>query len=82
MELSNQTSRVDNYISPIKGKQAALDDFESLQPINVRTYENGTVVGDLTDGRVVNVHPSTSLSGTPSVEIYDPITGKSIKIRY
>ena len=53
-----------------------------MNPTNVRTYPNGTIVGDLSDGRTINIHPSTTLNGTPSVEIYDSITGLSIKIRY
>jgi hypothetical protein len=49
---------------------------------SLRTYSNGTLVGDLVDGRIINIHPSTSLGGMPSLEIYNPLTGDSIKIRY
>ena len=60
-----------------------LAEFELLlSNKNIRTYSNGTIVGDLPDGRTINIHPSTTLGGTPSVEIYDPVIGKSIKIRY
>ncbi len=80
--LTNQTKKVDNYVSSIKGNKAAKADFDAMNPTNIRTYSSGTIVGDLPDGRTINIHPSTTLSGTPSVEIYDPVTGKSIKIRY
>jgi|GEM_PF-2573107 len=80
--LTNRTGKVDNYVSEVKGYDAALKDFNSLQPNNVRTYSNGTIVGDLPDGRTINLHPSTSLNGTPTVEIRDPSIGRSIKIRY
>lgn len=80
--LSNQTNKVFNYISESKGNIAARTDFDSLNPTNIRTYSNGTIVGDLTDGRIINIHPSTTLNGTPTLEIYDPSTGTSIKIRY
>ena len=80
--LTNQTKKVDNYVSSIKGNAAAKADFDAMNPTNIRTYANGTIAGDLPDGRTINIHPSTTLGGTPSVEIYDPVTGKSIKIRY
>lgn len=80
--LTNQTGKVDNYVSSVKGDVTAKADFNSLNPTNVRTYPNGTVVGNLPDGRTVNLHPSSTLGGTPTVEIYDPSTGMSTKIRY
>lgn len=80
--LTNQTGKVDNYVSSVKGNVAAEADFNALNPTNVRTYPNGTVVGDLPDGRTVNLHPSSTLGGTPTVEIYDPSTGMSTKVRY
>ena len=80
--LTNQTGKVDNYVSIIKGEAAARDDFNAMNPTNVRTYPNGTIVGDLPDGCIINIHPSTTLSGAPSLEIYNPVTGTSIKIRY
>ena len=80
--LTNQTSKVDNYVSSIKGDIAAQADFDAMNPTNIRTYSNGTIAGDLPDGRTINIHPSTTLNGTPSVEVYDPVTGKSVKIRY
>ncbi len=80
--LTNQTGKVDNYVSEVKGESAARADFEAMAPTNIRTYSNGTIVGDLPDGRTINLHPSTTLGGTPSVEIYDPVIRKSIKIRY
>lgn len=80
--LTNQTGKVDNYVSSAKGDAAAKADFDAMNPTNVRIYSNGTTVGDLPDGRIINIHPSTTLNGTPSLEIYDPATGTSIKIRY
>lgn len=80
--LTNQTKKVDNYVSSMKGNTAAKADFDAMNPTNIRTYSNGTIAGDLPDGRTINIHPSTTLNGTPSVEVYDPATGKSIKIRY
>ena len=80
--LTNQTDKVDNYESNIKGNDAAKADFDAMNPTNIRTYPNGTIVGDLPDGTTININPSTTLKGRPSLEIYDPVTGKSIKIRY
>lgn len=81
-EYTNSTGKVDNYESPVKGNDAAMKDFEGMNPNNVRTYPNGTTAGDLPDGNTINVHPSTSSGGVPTVEIYNPTTGRSIKIRY
>lgn len=59
-----------------------------MQPVieykesNVRTYLNGTTVGEMSDGRIISIHPSTTLNGAPSLEIYDPVIGTSIKICY
>lgn len=80
--LTNQTGKVDNHVSSVKGYAAAKADFDVMNPTNIRTYSNGTTVGDLPDGRIINIHPSTTLNSTPSLEIYDPVTGTSIKICY
>lgn len=80
--LTNQTGKVDNYVSSEKGTAAAKADFDAMNPTNIRTYPNGTIVGELSDGRVINLHPSTTLNGAPTLEIYDSVTGKSSKIRY
>ena len=80
-KLTNQTNKVDNYVSDKKGFEAAQKDFDALNPSNVKTYSNGTTVGTLPDGRTINVRPKSS-GGYPTTEIYDPKTGKSIKIRY
>jgi hypothetical protein len=80
--LTNQTGKVNNYVSGSQGNAAAQADFNALNPSNVRTYPNGTIVGDLPNGRTVNLHPSSSLGGTPTVEIFDPATGLRTKIRY
>ena len=53
-----------------------------MNPTNARTCPNGTIAGELPDGKTINIHRSTTLNGVPSLEIYDPITGTSIKIRY
>ena len=79
---TNNTARVRNYQSPITGNEAARADFNSLNPTNVRTYPNGTKVGNLSDGRVVNIHPSSSSNGVPTLEIFNPTTNIRIKIRY
>lgn len=80
--LTNQTGKVDNYVSSEKGTAAAKADFDAMNPTNIRTYSNGTIVGELPDGRIINLHPSTTLNGAPTLEIYDPVTGKSSKTRY
>ena len=81
-ELTNVTNKgTYNYVSPNKGNDAAKIDFESLHPENVRTYPGGTIGGDLPDGRTINLHPSSSLNGVSTVEIFDPVTNTRIKIR-
>jgi len=81
--LTNQTNTgVSNYVSPIRGNAAAQADFSALKPTNVRTYPNGTTVGTLPNGSTVNLHPSKSLGGVPTLEIFDPIARIRIKIRY
>jgi len=81
--LTNVTSNgLKQYTSPVRGSAAAQADFNKLNLRNVRTYPNGTVVGYLPNGNVVNLHPSKSMGGIPTLEIYDPITRVSIKIRY
>jgi len=82
---TNQTSGgVQNYVSPTRGSDAARADFNALRPSNVRVPQrgDGRLVGDLPDGRTVNIHPSTSSGGVPTVEVYNPNTGIRIKIRY
>ena len=79
---TNTTSTgVSNYTSKTTGIDAAKADFNKLNPTNVRTYSNGTIVGDLPGGRTVNIHIGTSTSG-PTLEIFDPTAGTRIKIRY
>ena len=80
--LTNVTGKVDNYVSNVTGNAAAQADFAAMNPTNIRTYPNGTMAGELPDGRTINIHRSTTLNGVPSLEIYNPITGSSIKIRY
>lgn len=70
-----------NYESPTKGTQEALNDFYSLNPIRTETKPNGTLVGFLSDGRVINVHTATETSGNPpTLEIIS--SGVHTKIRH
>lgn len=57
-----------------------MDDFNSLNPQNVRELHNGKgYVGELSDGKVVNVR-NISSEGSPTIEIQN---GKNrIKFRY
>ena len=80
--LTNQTGKVNNYVSGTQGIRAAEADFIALNPINIKVYPNGTTVGSLPGGMTANLHPSSSLGGTPTVEIYNTVTGLSTKIRY
>lgn len=61
----------------------AQNDFNSLAPTNVRPAPNNPAVqlGTLPDGRTVTVRP-TSSDGRPTLEIYNPANGRSIKFRY
>jgi hypothetical protein len=72
--LTNERFKFKNFDSPIKGIEAAKSDFYALNPSNVRSYSNGTIAGDLADGRTVNLHASSSLPGVPTVGILDPVT--------
>ena len=59
-----------------------MNDFESLNFTNfknIKTTEGK--VGLLEDGRTVSVR-SVSTDGRPTLEIYNPKTKESIKIRY
>ena len=84
--FTNSTGKVENYVSDTQGYQAAKADFDNLNPSNVKIYNKGTsketIVGNLSNGETVNIHPGTSVNSTPSLEIYDPATKTSIKIRY
>jgi hypothetical protein len=62
------------------GYQEALDDFQRLDLEKVKPIAKGKL-GWLSDGRVVNVRGDSS-GGMPTLEIYNPITEKSIKFRY
>lgn len=60
------------------GKNGAKNDFNKLDPKNKKTYSNGTVVGELSDGTKVNLRDHSS-DGRITIEIQ----GKwKIKIRY
>ena len=72
----------DQYDRP-GGFDDAQGDFNSLNPSNVRPAANNpdVQIGTLADGRTVTVRP-TSSDGRPTSELYNPTTGRSIKIRY
>ncbi len=74
--------RADIYVKP-GGFDDALQDFESLGPTNIREIRNGNKgkVGDLPDGRTANVRVKSD-DGRATLEIYNPVDEKSIKIRY
>ena len=64
---TTQYERVGNY-------ENAVDDFNSLNPQNIRELSNGKgYVGELSDGRVINVR-NISSEGSPTIEIQN---GKS-----
>ncbi|HGT4367486.1 TPA: MafB family polymorphic toxin, partial [Neisseria gonorrhoeae] len=58
----------------------ALNDFNSLNVRNVQTRPNGTITGNLPDGRAVNVRNDSS-GGEPTLEITIS-NNRKIKIRY
>jgi RHS repeat-associated protein len=79
--FTNRTGRVDNYESPTKGYDAALADFNSTNPGNIKTDTNGTIHGELRDGSHINIRDHSKSTGGSTVEII--ITkNKRIKIRY
>ncbi len=63
------------------GDEQRAKDFDSINFDSVKTYPNGTIVGKLPDGRIVNTRAkSTDKAGRSTIEIHN---GKSsIKIRY
>jgi hypothetical protein len=74
-------------VSSVGGYDEALKDFNSMDLDNARSYlptdrqQYVTTVGELSDGRVVNVRP-TSSTGSPTLEISGAAQERSIKIRY
>ena len=86
--FTKNTNFVYNFSSETKGYSAAKKEFDSMNLSNVRIYNQGTdketIVGELSNGDTVNLHTSSSknIGEPPSIEIYDPITEKQIKIRY
>lgn len=64
------------------GYEDGVKDFEKLNPSNIRDMK-GKVgkIGNLKDGRTVNVRVK-SKEGRPTLEIFDPNSKNSIKIRY
>lgn len=67
-----QYEKVGNY-------NDAMNDFKKLNVQNIQTRQNGTITGNLPDGRKINVRPN-SKGGEPTIEIEHG--GKDIKIRY
>ena len=70
---TTQYERVGDY-------QTAVDEFNSLNPQNVRELNDGRgYVGELSDGRTINVR-NISSEGSPTIEV---LNGKNkIKFRY
>ncbi len=62
------------------GFEQAQKDFQGLNPQNVRTYPNGTIVGDLPGGGTANVRENSS-DGRPTLEVQNP-DGSVEKTRY
>lgn len=61
------------------GFDQANEDFDHLNPTDVRDYGNGVRVGTLPDGRSVVVRPTSSGERRPTLEIQGP---RPIKVRY
>ncbi|QQR49650.1 hypothetical protein IPF37_02295 [bacterium] len=62
------------------GMPEADEDFEKLELKDIE--DRGRIkIGTLSDGRIVNVRPESSDSRA-TLEIYDRVTGTSLKIRY
>lgn len=69
-------SKIYELVGDVK---AAFKDFESFQPTEIQNTRNGKM-GKLGD-KMINVR-TYSKDGRPTLEIRDPISKKSIKIRY
>jgi len=73
------------YVKPVKPHDnftTALRDFESLNPAMVRPMSKSAgKVGVLPCGATVSVR-TTSSSGEPTLEVRNPVTGETKKIRY
>lgn len=66
------------------GYKEAMDDFKSMDPIDVVDMPNGKVgkMGILPDGRRINIRMESSYQ-CPTLEVQAPKDGgKAIKIRY
>ena len=80
---TNTSGSLYHFRSDIKGFEEAKKEFDSMNLANVRTYPNGTIAGELSNGDTVNLHPGKSVGGAPSIEIQDAVNTKiNIKIRY
>lgn len=67
------------------GYEHALQDFDSLQPKNVKDItkrHNTGKVGQLPDGRMINVRMRSSMSCYPTLEIQNRPYKDTIKFRY
>ncbi|MDR0298623.1 MAG: hypothetical protein LBI13_00830 [Streptococcaceae bacterium] len=75
-------------MSDNKGYSSALDDFNGLNPENIKTYttkDGERIAGDLENGTkaIVRDHSSVKSGNAPTLEIQNPDTViKTIKIRY
>ena len=60
----------------------AVGNIKTIRSADAVGGYNGRLIGDIADNITVNVHPSTTLGGTPTLELYYRDSGKSVKIRY
>lgn len=63
------------------GFEQANKDFDSIEKTNIRDIKTGKV-GDLSDGRNINVRTWSTAKGKPTLEIFNRVNKSSIKIRY
>lgn len=81
-KIEAKSTQVKQFAKP-GGFPEAIKDFESLKPSNVREIKNGNTgfIGDLPDGRTVNVRLGSS-DKRPTLEIQNKSRTKYTKIRY
>lgn len=80
---TDKTNFIYNFESSATGNKALMTDFNGMNLSNVKSYPNGRLVGELPNGDIVNIHPSTKLDGVPTLEIQDVLNKRiKIKIRY
>lgn len=80
---TDKTNFIYNFKSSSTGNTALMKDFNNMNLANIKYYPNERIVGELPNGDIVNIHPSTKLDGVPTLEIQDALKKKiKIKIRY